>query len=304
MASPTTGQVHIDKAMTNVSIAYRNENYIGSQVFPTVPVQKISDKYFTFDKGDWFRDEAGLRSPGTVGPIVEFSLGSAAYSCQPIAAGMWVADEVVDNADAPLQPRRDATEYATDKVMLYAERVIASDVFGTGWASSTTPSTLWDDDASDPMGDVETGRETVVGLIGREPNVMVIGREVWSDLRHHPDLLDRIKYTSVGRITPELLANLFGIPKLLIGNAIYNTAVEGATESYSYIWGKHAWMGYVTPSPSLMAPSAGYLFTWKNRTVERVRDNIRKADLVRVEWHLDSKTTATDAGYLFKSTVA
>ena len=107
MASPTTGQVHIDKAMTNVSIAYRNANYIGDQVFPVVPVQKISDKYFTFDKGDWFRDEAGLRSPGTVGPIVEFSLGSAAYSCQPIAAGMWVADEVVDNADAPLQPRRD-----------------------------------------------------------------------------------------------------------------------------------------------------------------------------------------------------
>jgi hypothetical protein len=304
MANPTTGQVHIDRAMTNVSIAYRNENYIATQIFPNVPVQKISDYYFTFDKSDWFRNEAGLRAPGTVGPIVEYSLSSATYSCKPISAGMWVADEVVRNADQPLQPRRDATVFTTDKVMLYAEVEVQSDVFGTGWASSATPVTTWDDDASDPIANVEVGRETVVGLIGREPNVMVLGREVWTDLKHHPDLLDRIKYTSTGQMTPALLANLFEVPKVLIGNAIYDSADEGATESFGYIWGKHAWLGYVSPAPSLMTPSAGYLFTWQNRSVERIRQDINKADLVRTEWHYDSKMTATDAGYLFKSCVA
>lgn len=304
MANPTTGQVHIDRAMTNVSIAYRNDNYIADRIFPIVPVKNLSDKYFSFDKGDWFRNEAGMRAPGTVGPIVEYSLTSATYSCQPIAAGQWVADEVVANSDSPLQPRRNATEFVTDKVQLYAEVSVAADVNGTGWSSSATPSPTWDDDASDPMTEVEVGREAIVGLIGREPNTMVMGRSVYTDLLHHPDLLDRIKYTSTGVMTKELLAKLFGVPKVLVGNAIYNTAEEGATESYSFVWGKHAWLGYVAPGPSLMTPSAGYTFTWKNRVIERVRDPIRKADLVRVEWHYDCKVTAADAGYRFPSCVA
>lgn len=46
MAGPTKSSVHIDSAMSNISIAYRNENYIAEQIFPNVPVQHQSDKYF------------------------------------------------------------------------------------------------------------------------------------------------------------------------------------------------------------------------------------------------------------------
>ncbi|KKM62911.1 hypothetical protein LCGC14_1516840, partial [marine sediment metagenome] len=58
MPSPTARQSHIDRALTNVSVAYSNADYIGPQVFPTVPVQKQSDKFFVFTKGNWFRDDA------------------------------------------------------------------------------------------------------------------------------------------------------------------------------------------------------------------------------------------------------
>jgi len=298
-------QVHLTKAMTNVSIAYRNENYIGTQVFPIVSVQKQSDKYFTFTKSDWFRNEAGMRAPGTVGPIVEYGLSSATYACQPIAAAKVVPDEIVDNADAPLRPMQEATEFATDKVMLYAEKEIADNVFGDSvWSGSANPTTTWDDDSSDPLGDVDVARETVLKTIGREPNVMVIGREVWTDLKNHPDLLDRIKYSNFnGIITPQVMSGLFQI-KVLIGTAIYDSGAEGGTASYGYIWGKNAWIGYVAPSAGLMTPAAGYLFTWKNRTVESFRMDKEKATLVRVEWHYDDKVTSADAGYLYKSVVA
>ena len=46
MTAPTVSQVHLDRALPNVSVAYRNANYIGDLVFPSVVVQKISDKYF------------------------------------------------------------------------------------------------------------------------------------------------------------------------------------------------------------------------------------------------------------------
>lgn len=43
---PTVNDVHLDSAMTQISIAYKNGAYIASQIFPVVPVAKKSDKYF------------------------------------------------------------------------------------------------------------------------------------------------------------------------------------------------------------------------------------------------------------------
>jgi hypothetical protein len=304
MTAPTRRQVHIDTALTNVSIAYRNESYIGEQVFPAVPVKHISDKFFVFDSSSWFRDEADTRAPGTRGPEVEYSISSSTYSCQPISATKVLPDEVVENADSPLQERRAAAEFATDKVLLKLERDVAADVFGSGWTGCSTPGTTWDDDASDPLQDVENAREGIVKLIGREPNVMVIGREVWTDLRHHPDLLDRIKYTSTGIMTPQLLAQLFEVQKLLIGNAVYDSAQEGATASLGFIWGKHAWLGWVPPNPGLMIPAAGYVFTWKRRTIEAFRRIEEKSNAYRAEQNYDVKVTCADAGYWLEACVA
>jgi hypothetical protein len=53
--------MHIQTALSNTSIAYRNDMYIADQVFPNVPVRKAADKYFIFDKVAWFRNEAGPR---------------------------------------------------------------------------------------------------------------------------------------------------------------------------------------------------------------------------------------------------
>ncbi|NIV35803.1 MAG: hypothetical protein GWN58_42060, partial [Anaerolineae bacterium] len=253
MAQPTTRQVHLDTAMTNISIAYRNDNYIAEQVFPVVPVQHQSDKYFVFDKASWFRNEAGVRAPGTRGPEVEYSVSSSTYACVPVSATKVVPDEMVRNADQPLQPRREATEFVTDKVLLYLEEDVANNyIFGNNWTASgaggtSSGSLRWDNDLSDPIGDVETAKEHIVSAIGREPNVMVMGRQVWTALANHPDMLDKIKYTSPGIVTQAMLPNLFQIPRVLIGNAIYTTSLEGATASYSYIWGKTVWLGWVPP---------------------------------------------------------
>jgi hypothetical protein len=34
-------------------------------VFPNIPVQKKSDRYYTYDRGDFNRDEMEERAPGT-----------------------------------------------------------------------------------------------------------------------------------------------------------------------------------------------------------------------------------------------
>ena len=66
MTSPTAGAVHVDSALTNISIAFLQNasHFVSHQVFPNIPVAKQSDRYFTFDRGDFNRDEAQKRAPG------------------------------------------------------------------------------------------------------------------------------------------------------------------------------------------------------------------------------------------------
>ncbi|MHC4592625.1 MAG: hypothetical protein ACYS8L_08030 [Planctomycetota bacterium] len=308
MAQPSVGSAHLKTALGGVSIAYRNESYIGLDIFPAVPVNHQSDEYFIFDKSSWLRNEAGPRAPATRGPEGGYSLSSSAYACRPVSFTHLVPDELVDNADSPLNPLRDGTEFATDKVLLYLEVDVAADVFGNSvWSASATPGTTWDADASDPINDVAVGKETVVKAIGREPNVMVVGREVYTDLRKHPDLL-AVVYPNMpitrGLLSAQQLATIFEVDKFLVGTAIYDSAAEGATASVGFVWGKHAWIGYVAPRPSLYTPSAGYVFAWKNREVKLFRRDEEEATAVRSAMNYDCKVTSADSGYLLKSIVA
>ena len=42
---PSVQSVHYDKLLTNISVAYKNDQYIADQILKEVPVDKQSDKY-------------------------------------------------------------------------------------------------------------------------------------------------------------------------------------------------------------------------------------------------------------------
>jgi hypothetical protein len=67
MAQPTRSDVHVNRPLTSISTAYIQDakDFVASEMFPVVPVEKQSDRYFTYTKADWFRDEMKIRAPGT-----------------------------------------------------------------------------------------------------------------------------------------------------------------------------------------------------------------------------------------------
>ena len=306
MATPTTQQVHIDNALTNISIAYKNANYIADQIFPNVPVNHISNKYFIFTKSDWYRDEAALRAPGTRAQRVDYNISTGNYTCLEYAVAKGVADEVVMNADTPLRPMAEATEYVTDKLQLRKEKDVADLAFGNSvWSSSATPGTLWSNDSSDPIGDVNLAVDTVIQAIGRKPNKGVLGRGLWRHLIKHPDLLDRVRGGATNGnpaiVSPILIAQLFELEQILVGDSVIDSAAEGATASRAYVWGNHMLVAFVAGSASLMTPSAGYIFQFKSRQAATYREDQEHQSIVEILENWDAKVTATDAGYLVKS---
>ena len=56
MPQPDVGDVHVNALLSNLSIAYKNANYIADTVFPQVLVQKQSDIIARYDRDMWLRE--------------------------------------------------------------------------------------------------------------------------------------------------------------------------------------------------------------------------------------------------------
>lgn len=305
MPNPTPRDVHFDAALSQFSIAYRNGMYIFDQVFPVVSVAKQSDFYFVFDKGSWFRDIAAKRAPGTRAQRADFSLTSASYVCVNYALAKGVPDEVRENADSPLRPDQEATEFVTDALLRAQEKRVADLITAsTNWAYAASPTVQWTSDSADPLGDIELAINGVVSTIGRLPNVAVMSWDVWRYLKNHPDLLDRVKYTRPGgQPQPNDLAGWFSLDKVLIGTSLVDSAIEGATSSLAYVWGDDFWVGYVPATPALMTPAAGYSLEWGERGVNTYREDQEHQDVVEALHYTDEIITASDAGAIIPNAV-
>ena len=315
MPQPTQSDVHVDAILTNMSVAYMQEAYafVASRAFPQVNVQKQSDKYFTYSQGDFFRDQVQLRADGTQSAGTGYALSTATYSCDVYALHKDIGDQVRANSDVPLDPDMDATRFLTQQMLIRQEVEWASTAFTTGiWGTDSTPGTLWSAANSTPIADVEAGKNTVLTNTGYVPNTMIMSYKVFSALMDNADIVDRIKYTSQDSVTEDLLARLFNVDRVLIMAGTYNTAAEGATDSFSQIGDRDALLCYTPTNPGLMVPSAGYTMVWSglsagmgtSSAISRFRMEAEKADRIEIEAAWDTKIVSSALGYFFSNPVA
>ena len=325
MPQPSINSVHVDAILTNISIAYlqNQDNFIADKVFPVIPVDKKSDKFFTYTKNDWFRDEAQRRAGGTESAGGGYGLSTGSYSADVFAFHKDVDDQTLANADAPINPLREATEFVTRRLMLrkeiqwntdfFAGGVWANDYDGVAGSPSANEVKQWSDyAASDPIDDIEDAKAGILSTTGMEPNTLVLGYDVFRALKNHPDIVDRIKYTSAQTVTADMLAAMFDVPRVIISKAVKATNNEGATAAYSFTSGKKALLCYVAPTPGLLTPSAGYSFSWTGVSggigstvgVSSFRMESLKADRIEGEMAFDNKVIASDLGWFWDSVVA
>lgn len=315
---PTPQDLHVNALLTNLSIGYTNPAYVADRVFPIVPVNKQSDIIPAYDQSHWFRDDSAVRAPGTKSIGGGYTVNtSATYFANRFSRRFEIPDELRRNADQPWNLDNDATRFVTDKLMMRREVKFATDHFTTSvWGADKTGGTdftVWSDyGGSNPVLDIDTYKDTVEASVGAEPGKMVLGKEVHLQLKNHPVLMDRIKYTQRAQLTADLIASLLELDEYLVGRSIYTTSVEGTAEgsvSYSRIWGKHALLLHVPMSPSLLTPAAGYTFVWQVvpnalQYIKRMRNEEREIDIVEANSYFDQKVTSSRSGLFLSGAVA
>lgn len=302
--------VVIDPALSNVSVKYSNDTFIADLIFPTLKVAKQTGKYYIYDKSNLRRDKSN-RSAGSPSNEIDFGLSlSAVFSCDDHALKGFVADEVQDQAEVALNPLVDETETITEKLMLDREVALSTMLADTAQVTQNTTlsgTSQWSDYSnSDPIGDVRTARTTIHTNTFKKPNTMIMGKQVFDMLCEHPQIIERIKYSQLGVVTAELMARVFQVEKILVGEAGYNTAAEGQTDSLSYVWGKHCVLAFINPKiTGLKTFTLGLTFTYAMREVKRWRDEDREGTYVRVgKDNYVQKFIADTCGYLIKNAIA
>ncbi len=328
MPQPDVGDVHVNALLTQMSIAHMNklEHFIADRVFPPVGVDKQSDIYLVYDRGEFFQGSEDaqsmrnlLRAPGTRAPVAGYKVTKTnTYRCDNFAIGVEIPDELRGNADAVFQLDKEASELATQIQLIRRERAFAVDFMKTTvWGTDKTGTTdfvKWSDyGGSDPFTDLEDGIDSIEGKTGQRPNKSTMGAIAWRRLKHHPDLVDRIKGGATSGapalVQRQLLASILEIDEVLIGRASYRSSVEGASLTMARIVDDDALLLFAPPTPGRLTPSGGVTFFWKPlvggqlQFMRKYRLDPEKKDVIENHSYVDQVATETESGYFFADCV-
>src|ERR1700746_3892 len=275
--APTgSGNVHIDIVLTQISVAWPNEGLVGQALFPSVPVQKQSNKYYIFQgREGWYPALDDARAPGTEAnevPGLTVSVGS--YYAQEHALQIAVTDEERENADSPLSPDIDGAEMLASRIALGKEYRIYNLVTTAANFNSTLTNAMsgspangfgvyWDTSATaTPVKDIRTAMRLVHKLAFLQPNTAIIPYKVMSALEDAQDFITRIQYVERAILTPDLVAACLSLDNVTVPGFGIATNNPGQVLALSYLWNIEVLLAYTPPRPGLKVPAFGYQFTW------------------------------------------
>ena len=300
-------QAHRDRALENVSLQYKPMGLIADLVAPKVQVKRESDFYYVYSRDTMSIPET-LRAMNAESNQASWSMSTSTYTLAEHSLHDYVSDRQKDNTDSPINLEADTVEIVTGKILLRREKDLASvvqDITNWGTGVSMSASMQWSSNTTttNPIVLIDSLSSLILQNSGTKPNRLILTDPQFKAAKEHTSIVDRIKFTSPDSVTPDMLARLLGLEKILIAEGIENTAKEGIADSMSFIWTDSAFLYYVPSSPGLKTPSALYTF-WKDGysvpfKVERWRESKRTADAFQVSAMFQHKPVATAcAAYL------
>lgn len=320
-AYPVGGDAHVNVPLSNFAVeafASVDDMLIADQLFPVVPVQKQSDKYYEIKKDEFFRvitANGTLRAPKTKSRRIEFTISSNAYYAHNYALSTDNALEDLANADVAIRLRQNSTRLVVGALKLDQEIRIANivtSISNVGSGVALTGTAKWGDPGSDPIGDVNSAHAFMRTNTGLLPNTAVIDWDTMMVLRRHPAILDMFKYTSGGEVTDSQLQQVFKVDRVLIPRGIKNVGKEGQAPSMQNIWGNSAILMHVGPNLGMQSTTFGVRFRWQNgifpgdfgvQTDVQGRAGQEKIEIIEAGYFQDEKVVARELAYAITGTL-
>ena len=293
--------------------------YVASRVFPVVDVASQAGQFGVLPIEELMQQRTTNRSPGGGYSRGNFKFQTATYACEEHGA-----EEPVDDRQAKMYREYfDAEQVATlrafSAVLRNAEQRVADAVFNTntwnGAALTTGITNEWDDvSQATPITDVDAAVKKVYDGSGLWANALIVNQKVFRNLRRCAQIIDAIESSGAGDpskqsdITADMLARVFDLDFVIVAGASRNNGKEGQAASPVQIWSdEYAMVCRVATSADMADPCIGRMFHWSEDgssvggTVEVYRDELVRANIVRVRHDVDEVVLYPQAGHLLSN---
>lgn len=303
----------VSPVLTNLAVGYTNADFVGAALMPYVNVEKEAGIVPVFNKDNFkvYATERGLRAKSN--RINPGDMDSKAFALAE--HDLEYPIDYREDAESAFPMQRHATMSVVEGIRMRHEKMVAdlaqnaatyaaSNKIGISGASGFANA------ASDPEGVVDNAKNAVRAGIVKDPNTMVIGYQMWRNLKRHPQLKAILSDTRPRLVQLADLRDIFEIPNIYIGRGVYSTDAGVMVD----IWGNNAVLAYVptaasvTPengavvdpgaSRSMYEPSFGYTLRKAGQPVVDTRTEDGKLELVRNTDIFAPFLLGADAGYL------
>jgi hypothetical protein len=299
----------IDPILTTHARGYSQQGLIFTDLAPEVDVPAQVVTVLNFGKAE-FQKMNTRRAMGADALKTAFDYSSDPLRLLEDALDAIVPRELQEEANATV--KIDLAAMSINRVLQImnnghedAVAKLAFDAanYGTDNKIALSGSSQFDHADCDPFKLVEDGISAIADQIGRRPNQLTIGNDVFKALKLNRKIRDQIKYGNGSIITADLLASLFGVEKVSVGLGL--CLDEGATKAKP-IWSKNALLSYVNRDGSYISPAHMYSY---RRTgypiVEKPYWDASKRSWIYGTTQMRTPVIAgKDAGYLFMNAVS
>ncbi len=265
MPQQTPAQARIiDPILSTFAQGYSDPEFIGSMLFPPVPVEAAGGQIIEFGK-EHFRQYNTRRAPGTDLKRMQTGFLGRPYALENHGfAGMVPAENQRDAVAVPgvdLGKRAMAGSLAVILRSLEIQQAavaLNTANYDANHRIALTGTSKWSDATSNPIAQVAQYREAIRASCGRYPNVAAFSAVAWQAFINNPNVISRIVYTQTGIITEDIAAALLQVQKVVVGKSIY----ADASDAFVDIWGNNCVLAYVAlGSKTQEEPSYGYTYT-------------------------------------------
>ena len=299
----------VDPILSEHARGYRQAELVATALFPFADVSSYGGKVIEFDKSAFVLFNS-KRAPGANTKRVQFGYEGKPYSIIPSALEAPVPRERM--RDAAQVPGLNLATRAVNIVLrsLLLEFEVEAATLATTAGNydadhkvALTGSDVWSHADSDPVQDIQTGREAVRASIGIYPNTLVLPAKALRNLKVHPKLIDRAASTGIKVVTLDLLKIVFEIDNIVVGSAVSASTPDSALGD---VWGTSAVLAYVSPGSGVDAnaeePSYGYGYRIEGMPLVEnpYYDNSAKSWIYGVSNDATPVLSGMSAGYLIQ----
>lgn len=251
--------------------------FLADKLFVPKIVDHVQKKIYQADNSKLRKVIGKNRGTNSTPPLIDEQFFSTNVTLAPYKYGRRIDPVEERDADAPVRPmlgnqRASALTTLAHLIEIEAEAVTLATTTGNypaALTSAISSGSRWNETDGDPEADSITAHQAIKDKCGRRANALALGDATLDKMQLSPYFRERTKYTGAGKVPVDYIKQMFGVEHLFVGDARYDSVIEGGTASIGGFWSDYAIMFVYNPSPAVApepgAVSYGHMYTLQRR---------------------------------------